>query len=359
VCFVEWLVPLDQRQPNRKVVFFYILLSLVLIYLHMTAGLLIAVQVILLATLPLLGAPRPRRWWAVAMVIALGTLPVAWLASRVFTHRVAWSFVKIPSVNDLVDVFPIAEHCGLVVVALIGAAVLRIVFGRSNPLECEATHGDAAVTVRQHRMMLGIAACFGLTLILAWMLTRFDFARLFYRRYLMEVSLLPMLFVGMLLSRLGANARLAVGVATLLVVLATGPVKTWNQQGVLISRSHEDWRSAVGELVLRQPDLVIVDSRLIECDRLSKDSTTEFREYCSLPLRGIYPLDSDVEIVPVRRTHPEIDVEAILRRHDVQNPWLISRSRQDWSQRLDELSIPHDPVQKYGGVSIVRLKVGR
>ncbi|MEM7314897.1 MAG: hypothetical protein AAF497_17265, partial [Planctomycetota bacterium] len=259
-----------------------------------------------------------------------------------------WSFVRTPGIADLVWIFPIAWHCG---VAVIGFAIM-LLWNRRSGSESDEVRPDPWV------MLSMVFGCFALTLFIAWNLTRIDLTRLFFRRYLVVVSILPMLFTGLLLGRMKWRWQVLVGIITVALVVYHGPYRTWHKHGELALRANEDWRGAIERLSQEQPQLLVVDSRLIECDRLSADSSAAFREYCTLPVRGLYQLadESECKIVAIRRTDPSGDLAELLKSHQgIERAWIITRGRQDWAELLGNQGIRSRQVAEFGAISLVRI----
>jgi hypothetical protein len=77
----------------------------------------------------------------------------------------------------------------------------------------------------------------------------------------------------------------------ILVIHSGGMIEQYRRDGRVIGDRNQDWRSAVRVLNDKASDPktpVFVRSGLIEADRLHDSSDRRLREYCLLPVLGVY-----------------------------------------------------------------------
>jgi hypothetical protein len=126
-------------------------------------------------------------------------------------------------------------------------------------------------------------------------LTYFEVARVFFPRYLIVCALAPILFCGLAFSICPSRLfRFVCAVAVVwLSVSRSGIIEQYRHDGRVIGDRNQDWRSAVAEINedVRHLDLpVFVRSGLIEAAGLRSSDEPRLRDYCLLPVRGIYRL---------------------------------------------------------------------
>jgi len=273
--------------------------GVLLFHLHYTAALLIASELAyygLIATRRPSGlAYRPAALMCDLAIIAAGMGPaLPWLWTTV-TERGNWArFVPIPSLAAIVSVFPLSTY--LVLPLLIGFLVEFVQRRRSS------------VDAQDWRVLWLLACWFLAPLLIAWCFTRFDIARIFYRRYLMISAIAPMILSAVLFARLSTIGRTMFVLAVVALSQTElgrrllpdsltpppGPLTHYLQYGEFTSHASEEWRGAV-RIVRSAADgvhlPVFVRSGLMETARLPRDRNEALRQYALLPVKSIYSPD--------------------------------------------------------------------
>lgn len=305
--------------------------TILMFHLHYTSAILPVAEAILLVIWQLARGILRRNaeddqqsllWGAVlggAVVLVGCTWPI-WQIVDLYRRREAWhAFIHVPTLPDLVTVFPVLPTVGLAM-ALAGIAA-----GCYDWRQSERTRKVEQVWLLV--VLLGILLA-GLTT--AWIFSRLDLVRIFYRRYLMALSVLPYLVTAVALALIPVRSwrNVAVFACCLFWLFwIAPPMSQWRPGGRPVPRSHEDWQAAVAYLRDCEPAPVFVRSGLIESDLLhtlaAHERTPEFREYCCLPLVGMYALP-DWQWGP--HPLPRTDAWNYLHRHDTSPSfWLIDR----------------------------------
>jgi len=168
------------------------------------------------------------------------------------------------------------------------------------------------------RWFLLVLCWFLVPLGIAWAATAQGYAPLFFRRYLMAVAVAPIL--GAALCCAACPSAFWRGVLAITVVGLSiyegGLVSQWRQDGRVIGDRNQDWRSAV-EYVrerARADAPVFVRSGLIEAERWYDSPENLRREYCLLPVLGLYRLDQPREILFPLPIRPPAVLSADARR---------------------------------------------
>ena len=118
---------------------------------------------------------------------------------------------------------------------------------------------------------------------------------MFFRRYLMVAAVAPIL--GAALCYAACSSAVWRGVLAVAVVGLSiyrgGMVSQWQQDGRVVGDRNQDWRSAVQFVRdrARADEPVFVRSGLIEAERWYASPDPLRREYCLLPVLGLYRLD--------------------------------------------------------------------
>jgi hypothetical protein len=149
----------------------------------------------------------------------------------------------------------------------------------------------------------------------AWLLSVTDVARLFLYRYLIAPAAAAPLVAG-LLCAIGPTPRwrttaAAATIAAALCYVAPNYLAQFSLDRRFIADRDEDWRSATA-YIRRQNDRrpVLLYAGLIETASYAKSPDPLYREYCVLPVNGIYRLDERRLVFPIdslkaRRLAPE------------------------------------------------------
>ena len=127
------------------------------------------------------------------------------------------------------------------------------------------------------------------------MATAQGYAPLFFRRYLMAAAVAPILGAAWCCAACPSAVWRAVLAVTVvgLSIHDGGMVSQWRQDGRVVGDRNQDWRSAVQYVreQARADAPVFVRSGLIEAERWYASPDALRREYCLLPVLGLYRLD--------------------------------------------------------------------
>ena len=317
----------------------------VLFYLHYTAALLFVAEVVFYGVVRLGGdshcADASGFWPPLAGVSGLGTPPspragtlgyrwrqlvtdVAWLGigllpaiphvREIAQRRQDWSsFVPARSwwrIWELADVFPLDVYV-LAPLVILALAWMGARMSRRRP-------AAAFCGVCELRWFLLVLCWFLVPLGIAWAVTAQGYAPLFFRRYLMAAAVAPILGTALCCAACPSALWRAVLAITVvgLSIYEGGLVSQWRQDGRVIGDRNQDWRSAV-EYVrerARADAPVFVRSGLIEAERWYDSPEDLRREYCLLPVLGLYRLDQPREILFPLPIRPPAVLSADARR---------------------------------------------
>jgi hypothetical protein len=349
-----------------------------LFYLHYTAVLLVAGEVVYYALLrlvlrgPLAGASglgvaavqdgarhRPGyRWRQLALdlsLLGLCLLPAVPHLREIVQRRQNWSsFVPMRSLGriwEIGDVFPLHVYL-LAPLAVLGASLMseRIRWSRASA---------AGSGCRDVRWFL-LALCWLLVpLTVAWVATVQGYAPLFFRRYLIVTAVAPMLWAALCYA--ACSAGIWRGVCALVVVSAVvyhgGMVRQWRQDGRVVGDRNQDWRSAVTYVNGHADDgtPVFVRSGLIEAEHWYASEDPLRREFCLLPVRGLYRLERPLDQLfplPVRPA-AVLSAAACRRVLAFRNAWCLVQGSEASLARF-EASLP--PAWQRAGVPVISLQ---
>jgi mannosyltransferase len=185
----------------------------------------------------------------------------------------------------------------------------------------------------RHRRAVGCA--------LAWLIvpaaiacaaTAFDFARLFFPRYLVATAPAAILLAAICADLAPRRwSKWAVGVLLAIVaVWHSGMVEQFRYDQRVIGDRNENWRGAVqwlNEQLPRQPFPVLVASGLIEARALEQPHDLLLEDYCLLPITSLYPVAAARhDLIPLPFRDPE-RLEPAVRRWVAERggAWLVVR----------------------------------
>ena len=310
------------QRPSRRTRWAWIATGLGLYYLHYTAILVIPAQLVAWLLLHLRSAWRPR-YGARQFIGDLGLLAVGLAPSipqllEIAQHRSAWGLFiprEIP-LSAVLALFPLWVYLliplGFYGLAWMGSLWSGARSGESSAASAEVAGGarelaaDASVPGYRERLSLLIVLVgwLGVPLLLAWLVTVLDWARLFFLRYVLVAAVAAPLLAGYFWSLIPSRRWRAVGAATLVAALIWqgGFVTQYLHDGRVLADRRQDWRGAVALLQQQVADRdgpVLVRSGLIEADRLRRPHHPRVRDYCLLPVRGLYRLE-----IPPDRLEP-------------------------------------------------------
>jgi hypothetical protein len=253
---------------------------------------------------------------------ALG-LPAFFNLQAVFSRRSNWAaFVPREPLWTAIDWTPLPGWWWPVLLVVAGVGVIRS--KRTTPTGLALLVGCGAVV----------------PLIIAWLVTWTDIARLFFPRYLLVVFPLNALLTGLcILVPRQPWQRLTLGLLTIGVALwSTGVANRMIRDGRPIAPRGEDWRGGVSWLNEQLPNdryPVLIWSGLIESSALDQSQDERLQEYCKLPLTSLYELDIDPEdIFPLSLRPTQLDPVAeslIVHRGGV---WLVVRGERKVAEQI-------------------------
>jgi len=313
--------------PTPRLRAMWVVLAAILFHLHYTSALLIAAELayFLLACLLQYGMAA-YQWKALALdaaLVAVLFLPAIGLISGIYARRANWAaFVPQDPLTKVFDWWPWALAGWYV------AAGLAI----------DTALGRAADRRLWHTGLL-VLCWFSIPVLLAWVATKGEIARLFFPRYL--VACAP---AAMLLAAAAADlaqwrsCKLAVGGLVLVVALWSSGVVELLREGHPMTSRGEDWRGCIEWLnrrLLDAPYPVLVASGYLEADTLQHPHEKLLEDYCQAPVMSLYPLDADRgDIFPLSLREPgKLDQVAEMLAIHRGGAWLIVHG--------DELSALH------------------
>ncbi|HUG70024.1 MAG TPA: glycosyltransferase family 39 protein [Pirellulaceae bacterium] len=325
---------------HRRVAF--VASSVLLFYLHYTAILLVAGEVIYLLTRSwcarqrIDGLPYTCRKLAIDLlcIVAL-TLPMAAHVFDIGTRRNAWaSFVNNTSLLLPANWFSLVSYVVAPLgICLVGAVVCRV---RGKSYKRDFEWQPACL----------LACWLGVPLAIVWLATITKVAPLYLGRYVIGAALAPVLFtglcVGVWVSR--RSQTLVTGLVIAYAVYAGGMIQQFRDDGRLFGDRVENWREAISYVNENRAEdsPVFVRSGLLEADRIATDDSKQLRDYCVLPVTSIYRIDGPAsEILPLKtRNAGELTKEDVKRIEDSRKAWFIingtTATRERCTQRIVE-----------------------
>jgi len=335
----------------------WIISGALLVHLHYTAGLILAAEAV--AVLLITGfttLPRVRREQSLSRLLDLFAMlllisPAIGGMLVVAEHHGNWkSFVPQPAWDGIFTIFPWNV-----------AALALVVLNNWR-------------SVIPQRAVIALVCWLFLPLMLAWFLTAFEVAPLFYPRFLLAAWPASLVAAALCVrfSR-SENLRSAlIGILLAIAVRNSGMIRNYRDEGRLLTDRKEHWRAAIGELneqLARTPGPVLVRSGLIEADELLTRHDDLFRAYCAFPARGMYRVDvANDLLVPLTTKNPgqlNDEERSLLVQHH--GGWLLVRStsatvRRELIEQLTKSVGPEfdlsavEPTM-FGGVYLQRVDV--
>ena len=347
------------QQPSFRWRITWVLLSVALFYLHYTTFWIVLADVVAWVAL----AESRRRYTTQQLLLdaSLIAIPCAATSSHLMAvgeDRHLWStFVIAGSPGRIMTLFPATK---LVAIAIIFQLLARVTELGSNVVQ--------TVTEKNRALITYLSCCLVVPLLGAWLLTRYDVAPVFCRRYLMVMATVPYLLLIVLTTIFPRNrwqwrvVFLCIGVASTLACYLRSDL-------AVAPRRRENWRDLVKAINASTEHAhlpVLVRSGLIEADRLMSDDSDFFRQYCTFPVRSIYQVSQthgDPIPLPNQTAFPISDTDraAIVQGRGA---WLVFRGRNHQERQLinylqDELKAdslnPHVVQRhKYGRLTLIR-----
>ncbi|MCI0357237.1 MAG: glycosyltransferase family 39 protein [Planctomycetaceae bacterium] len=311
----------------------FILLGGLLFHLHYTAALLFPAEIAAIALITLLSrqsnAANPRLIIGDFLAIALVCLPATGNLLAIFARRTNWElFVPQPTLTSVITLLPWSWTAAIVLVGQ-ASRLSRLAVGQASRLS------DAALDPDDDVPSILFLCWLIIPLLLAWLLTATDTARLFFLRYLI-VSAPAALILAVLSVRLipWRGAQIAAAIAVALLALWSPILPQFAKDRRLIADRHADWRSAIAHFN-QQPDRdrypLLLATQLIESDALRSQPNAALTTYCLSPVHSLYPIDADPSLTfPLPRTNPgqlTPHVRDVVRSRG--GAWLIVAGRAD------------------------------
>jgi len=304
--------------------------SILLFHLHYTAGWILFAEWAGWLWLSRRGVAYQWKQMAIDLtLIGAGCCLALPHVMAVAERRELWSaFVIAESPTRMFSLFP---QTTLVAIALAGCAAIRLSVSRDTKTR--------QLSQRTGRLNLLLTVVFFAPVCGAWLLTAFELAPVFHRRYLIVVSVAGYLLFALLIADWGRWRTIALVILVSATVIRNEPLARAVRPDVPpVSRVREDWRGAVAAVnASEDADVpVFVRSHLIECDDLSRDTSAEFRDYCGFPLRSIYRLDeSHGEPIPVPNVMDGSFFERVGERiRQKHGAWFVLRGTADEIEEL-------------------------
>ncbi len=325
----------------------WIATGVLLFYLHYTAALLFVAEVVyyavvwILGRFPLAGAsglsvpladasgfhsppriplvdPVGYRWTQLVTdvtLLGLSLLPAVPHLREIAHRRQDWgSFVPARSwwrIWEMAETFPLDVYL-LAPLAVLTLAWISVRMFYRLP---DAAAGRGRFELR---WLLLVLCWFLVPLTIAWLATARGHVPLFFRRYLMAAAVAPILGAAWCCAACPSAAWRCVLAVTVvgLSIHDGGMVTQWRQDGRVVGDRNQDWRSAVQYVRehARADAPVFVRSGLIEAERWYASPEDLRREYCLLPVLGLYRLEQsqdDLFPLPIR---PPADLSDGARR---------------------------------------------
>jgi hypothetical protein len=338
----------------------WIVLSWLMWYTHYTGALLIAAE---LAAVPFWVSRR--RWLPTVrglcldlFVVALGAAWAFPQLAEIAARRANWAqFVRRVPIQSIWTLFPCQRY-----------VLPAVVIGTLLAWTYRARFGRVAHARRFRRLFLLVLCWYLVPAIIAWALTWFDHARLFWRRYLIVIE--AALFTsatlgGVVLGRVAWRLVYAVSVTAWAATY-------WIESGAALWTEHspEDWRRAVA-LVRDDPATrqwpVFLRGGLIEDGQLRHtDEDAALRAYCLFPVHGLYSLRAHQGMLRAVNSYRSVPPRAawLSAAQQAGGAWLIYRGSaagaqvlaQSWEPAWQRAvgAVPTARIDAVRGVALVR-----
>ncbi len=321
-------------RPSLGLRLAWVFVGAVLFHLHYTAALLLATEALFVIGIGVVqGSQAPYSWSGVLLdqaLLAFLCLPAAWNVQRIFAHRENWAaFVKPKPILEALNWLPLPDWWWLMLV-IMAAAGWQVSRSLKAPLI-------------QPRFVVLCALWLVVPILVAWLATETNFARLFFARYVAATFPAGALVAGLCVQLIHVRSmRLVMGVATVgAAIWFSGIVPQIRLDGRVIADRNEDWRGGVAwlnERIGAEGFPVFVESGYIESDELAQPHNELLDEYCLSPVNSLYPLDAssdDVFPLPLRQPGrlPQAGEMLALHRGGC---WVVVRGNKDRGRAVAE-----------------------
>ena len=305
-----------------------------LFHLHYTSALLLAAQFGFWLVARAIDAQsvRYKTAWLLLDLFYLAVLaaPAGWNVAAIAGRRENWArFVQDRPATDILLLLPWSAAI-LFVLVDVDALLKKSVLPKNRP------------TANAELSILFASAWLLAPLVIAWVLTVFDVARLFAARYAIAGAPAAIL-IAALVTRLPPWPHSRISLAAAMIGLALwsgGFVPQLRTDGRLIADRREDWRSAIAWLNEQLPGRrlpVLVRSGLIESNELRSSRDPLLRDYCLLPVTSLYRLQaSQPDLVPLPYGDAgRLEPEARQLVHERGGMWLVNRASEESSASVE------------------------
>lgn len=318
--------PLAARQMTMR--FTYSFLTVLLVWLHYTAALLLIGEVLFYTYLVLLRKGSPHyRWYEFGFDLTLAAAfcsPLVFPLQEVFNRRHLWRFVTFVPTWNMVRAAGL--YVGLPLAVLGSVAFVRLLAGCKTLL--------ARVDSRAIALLIG---WLWIPLVVTWLSTITGLARLFFPRYLTGSALALPALGGVAMATIPHRGTQMV-YALLMIAFSigtSGMIEQYRCDGRLVGDRDENWRAAVQYISESIDDdgplPVVLDASLIEDELLLHSPSAELRDYYRFPLAGIYRLDTRGYTVIPRYGQTDEDHDAL---RDVGEYWLVVRGTEAAAEKM-------------------------
>ncbi|MDX1925353.1 MAG: hypothetical protein SFV81_02470 [Pirellulaceae bacterium] len=352
--------PMRSGQPKiRVLVVAWCLLSIINIYLHLTAALPVLFQWLTACGMVAWSHARARRqpqaknssilvatdavanpsakpakfqalWILAGVVVGLALLPILQLAFPVWQRRGQWAtFASDVSFYRASSMFPFIP----VLLGVFVGCVLDRLLPRSN---------SPKFKIATHVRLLWWVAMLGPWLT-AWALTALGIAPMFHQRFVFA-SALPLFVVGaieLISCRHWISRWLTCGGVAIAILFSQGSLSIWHAGYLVGNLRGEDWRAATewvrsqrlaGEPLLCSSGLIEANSSSTYPHRLPLEPA--FAEYLAFPLLGIYRVAEPEQQTATNTTQRSLQAEETPQASQQVTP-LLGDHRQ-WAAQVGE-----------------------
>ncbi|MCC6510891.1 MAG: hypothetical protein IT423_17450 [Pirellulaceae bacterium] len=324
-----------------------------------------------------------------AGVLLLVMWPARYVLEPVWTSRAAWSaFAADTSPINLVRQLPLIACVGPILVARVASWIWSrdgsAVEGHSNqPDPSNTSTSSQASQFRPCIPRLGVGwmwmCAWGIPLALVFLSTSTGLAALVHPRYLFACAMPLVVWSACSLADCTArpNVRVALVIAMfILLTIQQGTLNAWIHVRLPVAMRGEDWRGAIAlisrktatthaqiEQLSPHSPIVWCASNLIEGAKSQplESGSGLMASYLSLPLRTIYYLPSQTQIVPLlndpRSWSKAMDAWETASAGSDRKLWLVVRSgAQAFARRLTLSGLQPVKVHDFGGVQVMELR---
>ncbi|MDA0658791.1 MAG: glycosyltransferase family 39 protein [Planctomycetota bacterium] len=314
-------------------------IAAILLWTHITSVWLVLAEFVFLVV-----TPRGRtllqqnRFWYGSLIPLAALAMLGRRLGELLARRENWQlFVPQPTWQGVIEMFPITSYV-LVPCLCLGLCWLVNVSLRAVRVGGNGLGQEIKENWRQLSPFLLWSACwFVVPMVGALVLTEWDWARLFFRRYLMVASLAPLILGGVVTS-LASKRRSQCAIllcvlcwchgATFLRFVRTGDWPLPNR--------HQDWASAATRIASRKdaPWPIMLDAGLIETPWLTArpiDEWDAWRDYLLFPLRSIYDtgIPPKMQIPIASRSDAPLKDEDLVQLDSATGAWLLLSASND------------------------------